>query len=69
VTDDFWGRVEPWLSVGDWEANTNAVGVPLINPDDEEMMAFNWGGPALLLPRPQIPVIVTDAPVGMVLRM
>jgi len=39
------------LSVGDWETNINAVAVPLIDPDGEEMMAFNCGGPAFLLPR------------------
>ena len=39
------------IAVGDWESNINAVGVPLIDPDGEEMMAFNCGGPAFLLPR------------------
>ena len=39
------------LSVGDWEANINSVGVPLIDPDGEKMMAFNCGGPAFLLSR------------------
>jgi DNA-binding IclR family transcriptional regulator len=39
------------MSVGDWEGNINAVGVPLINPEGEASMAFNCGGPAYLLPR------------------
>lgn len=39
------------IAVGDWESNINAVGVPLIDPNGEEMMAFNCGGPAFLLPR------------------
>ncbi len=39
------------ITVGEWESNINSVGVPLIDPNGEEMMAFNCGGPAFLLPR------------------
>ena len=39
------------ISVGDWEGGINAVGVPLRAQEDEEVMAFNCGGPAYLLPR------------------
>ncbi|QRX82648.1 IclR family transcriptional regulator [Glaciimonas sp. PAMC28666] len=37
------------VSVGEWEASIYAVGVPLIDPEGEKMMAFNCGGPAFLL--------------------
>lgn len=39
------------VTVGEWEPNINAVGVPLIDPNGEEKMAFNCGGPAFILPR------------------
>lgn len=37
------------ISVGEWEPNIYAVGVPLIDPVGEKMMSFNCGGPAFLL--------------------
>jgi DNA-binding IclR family transcriptional regulator len=38
------------LSVGDWDRDVNAVGVPFIPPDGSGIMAFNCGGPAFLVP-------------------
>jgi DNA-binding IclR family transcriptional regulator len=38
------------LSVGEWESNIHAVGVPLIGVD-QKLMAFNCGGPSFLLSR------------------
>ncbi|MDY7577091.1 IclR family transcriptional regulator [Herbaspirillum sp. RTI4] len=37
------------VSVGEWESSIHAVGVPLIDPDGEKMMAYNCGGPAFML--------------------
>ena len=39
------------LSVGDWRNDIHAVGVPLLDTEDDKQMAFNCGGPAYLLPR------------------
>lgn len=42
------------LSVGDWDRDVNAVGVPLIPPDGSGILAFNCGGPAFLVPRERL---------------
>jgi DNA-binding IclR family transcriptional regulator len=42
------------LSLGEWERDVNAVGVPLIPPDGSGIFAFNCGGPAFLLPRERL---------------
>lgn len=36
-------------SVGAWQADVHAVGVPLVPPDGSPILAFNCGGPAFLL--------------------
>jgi len=36
-------------SMGDWQPDVNAVGVPLFPPDGSPIMAFNCGGPSYLL--------------------
>jgi len=36
-------------SVGEWKAEVNAVGVPLVPHDGSPVMAFNLGGPAFLV--------------------
>lgn len=42
------------LSVGEWQTDVYAAGVPLIDPFGEKQMAFNCGGPAYLLPRDRL---------------
>jgi len=42
------------LSVGDWERDVNAVGVPLVAPASSNIVAFNCGAPAFLLPREKL---------------
>ncbi len=42
------------LSIGEWQKDVNAVGVPLVVGDGLGILAFNCGGPAFLLRRPQI---------------
>lgn len=37
------------LSLGGWEKDINAVGVPLIKPDGSGVVAFSCGGPAFAL--------------------
>jgi len=37
------------LSVGDWEAGVNAVGVPLVAADGSGVFAFNCGAPSFLI--------------------
>ena len=38
------------LSLGEWERDINAVGVPLIAPDGSGVFAFNCGAPAFHYP-------------------
>lgn len=42
------------LSIGDWDKEIHAVGVPLTNLLHEPPMAFNCGGPGYLLPRDKL---------------
>ncbi|MFY2556243.1 IclR family transcriptional regulator [Corallococcus terminator] len=42
------------LSVGDWDKDVNAVGVPFVAPDGSGLLAFNCGGPSFLLPRQRL---------------
>jgi DNA-binding IclR family transcriptional regulator len=42
------------LSVGDWQSDVYAVGVPLIPPDGSSILAFNCGGPSFLLDRKKL---------------
>ncbi|MBF5042009.1 IclR family transcriptional regulator [Aggregicoccus sp. 17bor-14] len=42
------------LSVGDWDRDVVAVGVPLIPPDGSGIVAFNCGGPAFSLTRERL---------------
>ncbi|WIG97003.1 IclR family transcriptional regulator [Myxococcus sp. SDU36] len=42
------------LSIGDWDRDVNAVGVPFIPPDGSGILAFNCGGPSFLLPRQRL---------------
>ncbi|NMO17056.1 IclR family transcriptional regulator [Pyxidicoccus fallax] len=42
------------LSIGDWDKDVNAVGVPFIPPDGSGILAFNCGGPSFLLPRQRL---------------
>ncbi len=39
------------ISVGEWEKTISAVGVPMIDANEEKVMAFNCGGPAFMLTR------------------
>ena len=39
------------ISVGEWEKTISAVGVPMIDANEEKIMAFNFGGPAFMLTR------------------
>ncbi|PWV57767.1 IclR family transcriptional regulator [Plasticicumulans acidivorans] len=39
------------LSLGDWQKDVHAVGVPLIQPDGSGIYAFNCGGPAFQIRR------------------
>ena len=42
------------LSVGDWDRDVSAVGVPFIPSDGSGILAFNCGGPSFLLPRQRL---------------
>src|SRR4051812_36139665 len=42
------------LSLGDWERDINAVGVPLIAPDGSGVFAFNCGAPAFHFTRERL---------------
>ena len=42
------------LSLGDWERDINAVGVPLIAPDGSGVFAFNCGAPAFHFTREKL---------------
>jgi DNA-binding IclR family transcriptional regulator len=42
------------ISIGEWEKDVNAVGVPLIPADGSPILAFNCGGPSFLLPRERL---------------
>ncbi len=42
------------MSVGDWQPDVSAVGVPLIVPDQSIALALNCGGPAFLFSREQL---------------
>jgi DNA-binding IclR family transcriptional regulator len=41
------------LSLGDWERDVNAVGVPFVHPQ-YGVLAFNCGGPSFVLPREKL---------------
>jgi len=40
------------MSVGDWQSDINAVGVPLMAPDGSGLFAFNCGAPSFHFGRP-----------------
>lgn len=42
------------LSIGEWQKDVNAVGVPMVVGEGLGILAFNCGGPSFLLRRPQI---------------
>ena len=42
------------LSLGEWQSDINAVGVPIALPDGSGVLAFNCGGPAFLLSRDRL---------------
>lgn len=42
------------LSIGDWQKDVNAVGVPMVIGEGVGILAFGCGGPSFLLRRPQI---------------
>lgn len=42
------------LSLGDWERDINAVGVPLVAPDGSGVFAFNCGAPAFHFTREKL---------------
>lgn len=42
------------LSLGDWERDVHAVGVPLVPPDGSGILAFNCGGPGFLFSRDRL---------------
>jgi DNA-binding IclR family transcriptional regulator len=42
------------MSVGDWQGDVHAVGVPLIPPDGSGIVAFNCGGPSFLFDRKRL---------------
>ena len=42
------------LSLGEWERDINAVGVPLIAPDGSGAFAFNCGAPAFQFTRDRL---------------
>lgn len=39
------------MSAGEWQGDVHAVGVPILGVDGEQLMSFNCGAPAFLLPR------------------
>lgn len=42
------------ISAGEWQPDVHAVGVPTFGADGEQVMAFNCGGPAFLIPREKL---------------
>jgi DNA-binding IclR family transcriptional regulator len=40
--------------IGDWDGDVNAVGVPLIQPENGYVYGFNCGGPSFLLPESRL---------------
>ena len=42
------------LSIGEWKADVNAVGVPLIPADGSPIIAFNCGAPSFQLSRERL---------------
>jgi DNA-binding IclR family transcriptional regulator len=42
------------LSIGDWDRDVNAVGVPFVAPDGSGILAFNCGGPGFLVSRQRL---------------
>ena len=42
------------LTLGEWERDINAVGVPLIAPDGSGVFAFNCGAPAFHFTREKL---------------
>lgn len=42
------------LSVGDWKENVNAVAVPYYSAETSQLLAFNCGGPAMMLPEEKL---------------
>ena len=42
------------ISAGEWQGDVHAVGVPVRDIGGEQVMAFNCGGPAFLLPRERL---------------
>ncbi|UGQ49046.1 IclR family transcriptional regulator [Massilia endophytica] len=42
------------ISAGEWQNDVHAVGVPVLDVNGEQLMAFNCGGPAFLLPRERL---------------
>lgn len=42
------------LSIGDWQEEVHAVGVPLIEPDGSAVFALNCGGASFQLPRQKL---------------
>lgn len=54
------------LSVGDWQRDVSAVGVPLIPPDGLGVFAFNCGAPAFQLTRERLETDIGPRLVNMV---
>lgn len=42
------------LSIGDWQTDVNAVGVPYRSPDGTAVLSFNCCGPSFQLPRDEL---------------
>lgn len=42
------------MSLGDWERDVNAVGVPLVLDDGADVVAFNCGGPSFHMSRERV---------------
>ncbi|MCC5859452.1 MAG: IclR family transcriptional regulator [Ectothiorhodospiraceae bacterium] len=42
------------MSLGDWERDVNAVGVPLVLDDGADVLAFNGGGPSFHMSRERV---------------
>lgn len=41
-------------SIGDWQSDVHAVGVPMTPPDGSSILAFNCGGPSFLFERKKL---------------
>jgi DNA-binding IclR family transcriptional regulator len=54
------------LSVGDWQRDVSAVGVPLVPPDGLGVFAFNCGAPAFQLTRERLETDIGPRLVNMV---